>query len=49
MSEKGPPYAQITCSQGGCVMSVERMFLLAATISFVALVGATALWLVNAA
>ena len=30
-------------------MSVERMFLLAATISFVALLGATALWLVNAA
>jgi hypothetical protein len=46
---KAQPYAQIAIPEGGCVMSVERMFLLAATISFVVLVGATALLLVGAA
>jgi hypothetical protein len=49
MFQKGHLYAQIAVPERGCVMSVERMFLLAATISFVVLVGATALLLVGAA
>jgi len=49
MFQKGTTVRSDCLFLGGCLVSVERMFLLVATVSFVVLVGATALLLVNAA